>query len=110
MSSKRVASARIKDVRNKGKWIITSLDNGENILLSLGMGADILYFDSENNQADKYQVRSSLPMEAAIRPGSGGSENSCSLPMTNLKQNQTRKTSRWTRLMKDSPLIILCLS
>ncbi len=54
---KRVASARIKDVRNKGKWIITSLDNGENILLSLGMGADILYFDSENNQADKYQVK-----------------------------------------------------
>ena len=54
---KRVAGAKIKDVRNKGKWIITSLDNGENILLSLGMGADVLYFDYENNQAEKYQVK-----------------------------------------------------
>ncbi|NLX77148.1 MAG: Fpg/Nei family DNA glycosylase [Clostridiaceae bacterium] len=62
---KRVAGAKIKDVRNKGKWIITSLDNGENILLSLGMGADVLYFDNENNQAEKYQVK------VAFSDGSG---------------------------------------
>lgn len=53
----RVTGARIKDIRNKGKWIITSLHNDENILLSLGMGADILYFDNEKNQSDKYQVK-----------------------------------------------------
>lgn len=37
----RVIGAQIEDIRNKGKWIVTSLDNGENILLSLGMGADM---------------------------------------------------------------------
>jgi formamidopyrimidine-DNA glycosylase len=54
---KRTVGARIEDVRNRGKWIITALHNGENILLSLGMGADILYFDNEENEADKYQVK-----------------------------------------------------
>lgn len=54
---RRVTGARIKDIWNKGKWIITSLHNDENILLSLGMGADILYFDNEKNQSDKYQVK-----------------------------------------------------
>ena len=54
---KRAVGARIKNVRNKGKWIITDLDNGENILLSLGMGADVLYFDKDVNQAGKYQVK-----------------------------------------------------
>ncbi|NLO82320.1 MAG: hypothetical protein GX094_04565 [Clostridiales bacterium] len=54
---KRTIGARIKDVRNKGKWIVTKLQNGENILLSLGMGAHILYFDDEKNQADRYQVK-----------------------------------------------------
>ena len=54
---KRTIGAKVMDIRNKGKWIITSLDNGENILLSLGMGADVLYFDYEKNQADKYQVK-----------------------------------------------------
>ena len=53
----RTVGAKITDVYNKGKWIITSLDNSENILLSLGMGADILYFDSENNLPDKYQIK-----------------------------------------------------
>ncbi len=54
---KRVVDARVKDVWNKGKWIVTVLDNGENILLSLGMGADVLHFTNENSQADKYQVK-----------------------------------------------------
>ena len=53
----RTAGAKIAKVYNKGKWIMTSLDNGENILLSLGMGADILYFDSESNTPEKYQIK-----------------------------------------------------
>lgn len=53
----RTTGARIDDIRNKGKWIITKLNNGENILLSLGMGADILFFDNEKNEADKYQIK-----------------------------------------------------
>ena len=55
--NKRIAGARINSTRNKGKWIITSLDNGENILLSLGMGADIIYFESESSAPEKYQVK-----------------------------------------------------
>lgn len=54
---KRIKGARIDDIRNRGKWIITTLNNGENILLSLGMGADILFFDNEKNEADKYQIK-----------------------------------------------------
>jgi formamidopyrimidine-DNA glycosylase len=53
----RTEGAKIVDIRYKGKWIITSLDNGEHILLSLGMGADILYFDDGRKAADKYQVK-----------------------------------------------------
>ena len=54
---KRTAGAKITDIYHKGKWIITTLDNSENILLSLGMGADILYFEHEENLPDKYQVK-----------------------------------------------------
>lgn len=53
----RIKGARIEDIRYKGKWIITTLHNGENILLSLGMGADIWLFDNEKNEADKYQIK-----------------------------------------------------
>ena len=61
---KRAVGARIEDVRNKGKWIVTALDNGENILLSLGMGADVLYFDREENQAE-------IPVKVVFSDGSG---------------------------------------
>lgn len=54
---RRITGARIDDICNKGKWIITTLNNGENILLSLGMGADVLFFDNEKNEADKYQIK-----------------------------------------------------
>jgi formamidopyrimidine-DNA glycosylase len=54
---KLTTGAKINDTRNRGKWIIITLDNGENILLSLGMGADILFFDNEKNEADKYQIK-----------------------------------------------------
>lgn len=53
----RTAGAKIVDVYHKGKWIITNLDNGENILLSLGMGADILYFEKEESLPEKYQIK-----------------------------------------------------
>ncbi len=54
---KRTIGAKIMNIQNKGKWIITTLHNGENILLSLGMGADILFFDNEKSEADKYQIK-----------------------------------------------------
>jgi formamidopyrimidine-DNA glycosylase len=55
--SEKKSGAKILDSRNKGKWIITTLDNGENSLLSLGMGADVLFFDNEKKEADKYQIQ-----------------------------------------------------
>jgi len=54
---RRVAGAKFVDAKNKGKWIIMTFDNGENILLSLGMGADILFFDNEKNEPEKYQIK-----------------------------------------------------
>lgn len=54
---KRTSGAQIEHIQNKGKWIITTLSNGENILLSLGMGADVLFFDNEVNEAGKYQIK-----------------------------------------------------
>ena len=56
----RSEGAKICGVYNKGKWIITALDNGEHILLSLGMGADILYFDNAANLPVKYQIKVSF--------------------------------------------------
>ena len=53
----RTAGAEIKDLYHRGKWIITSLDNGENILLSLGMGADVLYAEDDDHIPEKYQIR-----------------------------------------------------
>ena len=53
----RIMGSVVADVFNKGKWIITTLNNGENILLSLGMGADILYFENERKESEKYQVK-----------------------------------------------------
>lgn len=49
--------ARIVTVNHKGKWIITHLDNGQCLLLSLGMGADVLYFDAETPEQEKYHIK-----------------------------------------------------
>ncbi len=54
---RRTRGARITDVWHKGKWIITALDNGENIFLSFGMGADVWFFSNEETAADRYQVK-----------------------------------------------------
>lgn len=54
---RRITGAQIQKIEHKGKWIITKLSNGEHILLSLGMGADLLYFENEENLPEKYQVK-----------------------------------------------------
>jgi len=53
----RTEGASVERVGNKGKWIVTSLGNDENILLSLGMGADVIYFEDEQNLPEKYQIK-----------------------------------------------------
>jgi len=52
----RIQNAEVTNVYHKGKWIITTLNNGENILLSLGMGADVIYFENAENLPEKYQL------------------------------------------------------
>ena len=55
--NKTCIGAHIHRIENKGKWIITFLSNGYAILLSLGMGADVLYYENEESAASKYQVK-----------------------------------------------------
>lgn len=54
---RRITGAKINNVGYRGKWFVTELDNGEYILLSVGMGADLLYFESEDSLPAKYQVK-----------------------------------------------------
>ena len=54
---KRAEGASVVKVVHKGKWIITQLSNDEHLLLSLGMGADVLYFENESDEQEKYQVK-----------------------------------------------------
>lgn len=54
---KRIIGARVQRVYNKGKWLIIRLGNGENILISLGMGGDLLYFSPPESGQKEYQVK-----------------------------------------------------
>ena len=54
---RRLVGRRIERVEHKGKWVVTVLDGGENILLSPGMGADIFYMENGAADPDKYQVK-----------------------------------------------------
>ena len=53
----RLVGRTVKRVYHKGKWILTQLDGSENILLSLGMGADVFYFVADAADPEKYQVK-----------------------------------------------------
>lgn len=53
----RSVGAAIKKVLNRGKWIVIRLSNEENILLSLGLGADVLYFSTLDDLPGQYHIR-----------------------------------------------------
>ncbi len=55
--NRRIVNNEIIRIYNKGKWIIIKMNNDENIAISLGMGADILYYDSNELANDKYQIK-----------------------------------------------------
>lgn len=55
--NKRILGAGIQNVHSKGKWLIIHLDNGENILISLGVGGDMLYFEPTESGEKEYQVK-----------------------------------------------------
>ena len=54
---RRTTGARIVNVTHKGKWVLTFLDNGDTILLSLGMGGDVIFFTDEAQLPPKFQVK-----------------------------------------------------
>jgi formamidopyrimidine-DNA glycosylase len=53
---RRCTGRTVRAVFSKGKWIFVSLDGSENILISLGMGGDILYYEKGSAIPDKYQI------------------------------------------------------
>ena len=52
----RARGAVITDVSYRGKWILIYLGKDDVILLSPGMGADILYFTDDNHLPGKFQI------------------------------------------------------
>ena len=53
----RTADATVVQVTNRGKWIVAHLSNGENILLSFGLGADVLYFPTEQERKSQSHIQ-----------------------------------------------------
>ena len=53
----QIAGKSIKKVYNKGKWIFFELTDSYHLLLNLGMGADILYYNTGENSTEEYQCR-----------------------------------------------------
>lgn len=52
----RLLHNKIQSVANKGKWIVVKLSNNENMLISLGMGGDLLYFEPDKAMTE-YQIK-----------------------------------------------------
>lgn len=52
-----ITGKTIKKVYNKGKWIFFELTDNYHLLLNLGMGADILYYDSDKSSSEEYQCQ-----------------------------------------------------
>lgn len=55
-----VIEKSILNVKNFGKWIQIVLEDNLQIMLGLGMGADIYYYESKDLKTDKYQCRLEL--------------------------------------------------
>jgi len=51
----RAKGATITDVYRRGSWLVTTLDNNENILLSFTLGSDIFYFENNDIKEQKYK-------------------------------------------------------
>ncbi len=55
-----VCGKSVLDVKNYGKWIRIVLEDSLDIMLGLGMGADIYYYESNAPKTDRYQCRLEL--------------------------------------------------
>ncbi|AUB57508.1 MAG: formamidopyrimidine-DNA glycosylase [Methanobacterium sp.] len=51
----KIRGKKVVKVYNKGKWIFIQLSDEYHLLLNLGMGADILYHETDQELPDEYQ-------------------------------------------------------
>jgi formamidopyrimidine-DNA glycosylase len=47
----------VNSVSARGKWLFVKLDPSFYVLINLGMGGDLIYFDQERSMAEKYQLK-----------------------------------------------------
>ncbi len=53
----KILSKKVTGAYNKGKWIFLELSGNSNLLLNLGMGADILFHNAGKEWPEKYQCQ-----------------------------------------------------
>ncbi|MDH5788382.1 MAG: hypothetical protein OEZ40_08855, partial [Candidatus Bathyarchaeota archaeon] len=54
---KTVKGKRADRVSSKGKWLFIKLNPGYFMLINLGMGAELLYFNPDQRLPEKYQFK-----------------------------------------------------
>ncbi|MCC7551424.1 MAG: formamidopyrimidine-DNA glycosylase [Methanobacterium sp.] len=54
---RQIRGKTVKKVYIKGKWIFFELSDDYHLLLNLGMGADVLYYESSEDFMEEYQCR-----------------------------------------------------
>jgi len=57
---KTVVGKAIRSVENRGKWLFIKLDSDHVLLFNPGMGADVIYFKSDDKLPEKYQIKFTL--------------------------------------------------
>ena len=55
-----ITGKMLSEIYSKGKWLFLKLEPNDYLLINLGMGADLLYFSSNNGLPEKYQFKLSF--------------------------------------------------
>jgi formamidopyrimidine-DNA glycosylase len=54
---RKIKGKTVKDVSSKGKWLFLALDSSYDLLINLGMGAEILYFKPDQKLQENAQFK-----------------------------------------------------
>jgi formamidopyrimidine-DNA glycosylase len=57
---KRIRGCKVASVEPRGKWLFVALEPGENLLLNLGMGGDLVHFEAGDELPERYQFKLDL--------------------------------------------------
>ena len=63
---RRIVGKTIEETNPRGKWLLTKLRPGENLLLNLGMGGDLRYHENDSTIPKKYQLRLTFDDETQL--------------------------------------------